>query len=455
MRFKEARESDLLMVTPDGQEHSVRPKFERREKGEVKEITPREYAEGKFSPVARRTEVEIIQEEMPYVRVLGFREDGSAYKCAKVSTKYPKDTNSERTPYDEKIRRRRGLQDARQVVCGMGRTVVQEGYRGRPPNPFLYLIPEGHDPASQPEVGSDALHDHLKQLYRATYRKGTRTTFTFTSLQGEDTYSEEHLLTPTREHEYQPKKDSQYPFQRPLTPDEFDHHMDQAKAGQLNAQENRLVEALENIAEAGGQWKVVPVYRMAYGPKIRSYFEPSGKIANNLREDIEMACALKAQGSVDPGWQSGDLITEIEDLADYSILGRVGALHDGYTPMEVVEAEDSYMQLPRVDDALIATSPRSNVMGLVLDKNAVADWHNGTMQSRPLTLDLVAGNVVAEARDQDTAGAGRRGQRWRANAAGTPGVAARAGRPRSERSGDNADFERDQRVRRYASPRIR
>ena len=209
----------------------MRPKFERRERGEVKQITPTEFAEGKFSPVARRTEVAIIQDEMPYVRVLGYRDDGSAAGCAKVSTKYPKDTNSERTPYDEKIRMRKGTQDARQVVRGMGRTIVQEGYRGRPPTPFLYLIPEGHDPANQPELGSDALTDHLKQLYRDSYRKGTRTTFTFTSLQGDDTYLEEHLLSPTTPNEYQPKKDSQYPFHRPLTPDEFDHHMDQAKAG--------------------------------------------------------------------------------------------------------------------------------------------------------------------------------------------------------------------------------
>ena len=124
--------------------------------------------------------------------------------------------------------------------------------------------------------------------------------------------------------------------------------------------------------------------------------------------------------------------------------------------MEVVEAEDSYMRLPRVDDAVIATSPRSNVMALVLDKNAVADWHNGTMQSRPLTLDLVAGDVVAGASDQDTAGAaaGANGGAQPPPAPGEPGSAAGAACSRRHACGDSVGGVGDERVRQYESSRI-
>ena len=442
MRFKEAREDSLVMVTPEGEDRTVRVKFERRDRGQTKAITPKEYAEGKFSPVTRRTEVETIQEEMPFVRVIGYRDDGSAYASAKVATKYLKGTNAERTPYEDKIRMRREVQDGRKVVRGMGRTIVQEGYGSKPPNPSLYLIPEGHDPGKQDEVASADIHDHLKKEYRATYRKGTRTTFTFSSLQGENTYSEEHLLTPTKPNEYQPQKDAKYPFQRPYTPDEFDEYIEQAKAGNLNAQEDKLVEALENIALVGGKWKAVPVYRMLYGTKIRSYYEPSGKIANNLQEDIEMARTLKATGTADPGWQSGDQITDLETLAGYSILGRAGALHDCYAPMEVLEAEDAYMRLPRLDDALIETSPRSNVMGLVFDKKEVANWHNGVAQSKELTLDVVAGDVAGPGPQNTAQGApagnGNATPPPEPNAPESPGAAAPAGG--SETTGEYDDM---------------
>ena len=396
LRLSKVREKDFLMLTPEGEERSVKlDSYSQRDN-----VTPTEFAKTFFSPIVGGASIEAIEAESPYIRVHGLCDDGGTFSLRKVSARYPRGAASERTPYEEKIRMRRGSQDARSVVRGMGKTVVQHDVAHNRTTQYLFLIPEGADPAQQAEVPADQIHDRLKALYRQHYRAGARMTFTMTSTpEGEDPFCETHLLTPTVPHEHQPGSNSNMVLGRPQTPDEFDAYIDRARAGELNAQEDRLVEALENIVRTGGQWKAVPVHRLVFSNSVRNHVKdkPTGKIGKNIREDLAFARTLHAEGAVDVGWKSGNKIDNTPGFARHSILGRIGALHDCYTPMEVVEAKDSYLQLPRVEDAVMAAPESFAVSGLKLDSDSVADWHNGQTHSVEPLLDLVVPGAQANA----------------------------------------------------------
>ena len=400
LRLSKVREKDFLMLTPEGEERSVTlDQYSQRNR-----VTPSDFAKSFFSPIVGGASIKAIEAEAPYIRVHGLRDDGVPFSLRKVSARYPKGAASEETPFDEKIRLRRTAQDARSVVRGLGKTVIQHDVQRQRTSQYLYLIPEGADPAQQQEVPADRIHDHLKALYRQHYRDRVRMTFTITSIpDGEDPYCEMHLLTPMTPHEHQPppppNSDRSMVLNRPQTPDEFDAYIDRAKAGELNAQEDRLVEALENIVRNGGQWKAVPVHRLVFSNSVRTHVKdkPTGRIGKNLREDLAFARTLHADGAVDVGWQSGNKIDNTPGFARHSMLGRIGAMHDCYTPMEVVEAEDSWLKLPRVEDAVMAAPESFAVSGLKLDSDSVADWHNGETHSVEPSLELVVPGAQANA----------------------------------------------------------
>ena len=391
MRFIQAHDDSLEMGTPDGERVHVRPGngFMLYDQDGGRKVSPSQLALRLFSHEVGNTHLDTLQAEMPWVRVKSLRNNGVCFRLEKVTTSYPKGAKDDRNySYKERENMRKEKQDSRNVVKGMGRTVIQNlGEKA----PVLYLIPEGYEPDNQPEIPAENVFDQVKKLYREVYKEGRLVTFTFSSVSGENAICEDVLRAPDKEADYQPHE--KYTFLAPLHPDEFDVWADKVQAGQAPALQRNttLTEALPKIVDAGGSWKVIPVYKMSFANKIRKHFDNrSGRLNKTIQEDNELATKFYKKGETNGGWNTSDILKkdregDLENLSNRSILGRIGAFHACFQPMEVLEAMDSYSKTPYIDDAMIAQPSNRPVYGILFDRESINQWHEGERKKHPIS----------------------------------------------------------------------
>ena len=381
LRFVDADDQGFTFRTPEGED--VAGKLDSKSKEDGK--TPVTFAMAELK-ATKKPKIEKIKAESPWVRAHAFNPaSGFYFQLHKVKTNYPEEASDEDVEIAVRDQARKSVQDARYVVRGHGRTELTEDNRGNPQG-TLFLIPEGAAPDSAAEVASADIYSHVKELQAKHYQRGLSMSLTFTSVNEEGSFVEAKIEVPGVPHDGRPE--DSYNVKRPRTPEEFSAYVDQIEAGTTPPSDD-FGKVLQAVNESGYDWKVVPTYHMLFATSVRQSYQNKGGLGTTIKDDVAFGRALMQDGVVDVGWKDGKRLTRPEGFAGMSVLGRFGALHDCYTSMEVLLAEDSFMMLPRVEDAIIATSPRTPVKGFVLDEKDVADWHHGVTREVDFSLDAL------------------------------------------------------------------
>lgn len=388
MRFQDADEENFSLRTPEGENATARMGRDEREEGK----TPLSHALAALK-TTKKPKIDKIRKEQPWVRVHGYN-PGSGYyfQMHKVKMLYPEAASDEDTLPDERDRLRKATQDAHYVVRGHGRTELSSAKNG---DPFgtLYLIPEGADPAEAAAVSGDGIYAHVKGLYAQHYKTGLTMAMTFTAVNEEGSFVEARIEPSGVPHDGRPEDG--YNVKRPRTPEEFAGYVDDIAEGKTPETDD-FARVLRAVNSSGYDWKVVPTYRILFAPMLRKSYQNSAGLGQTIKDDVNFGRRLVQEGAIDVGWKGGKRLNRHDGFAGYSVLGRFGALHDCYTSMEVLLAEDNFMKLPRVQDAIIATSPRTPVKGFVLDTEDISDWHEGAIKEVDFSLDPIWMGEVPE-----------------------------------------------------------
>ena len=377
----------LLVVNAKGEEMSVG--LDKRARDTKQSVT--EVALARFPASTSGASIEAIVKEGPWLRIAGLNAFGQPYRITKVGTRYPKVSRDDMAPPEKRINARKEVQEGRRCVEGYGRMRLYYVLENQTMAPSFQFIPKNCEPGKVEPIevtpnGGEQIFDAIKERYAKFHRDGMRQMFTFSSVSSEGAYGEATVMGPLTDDEHQPNE--AFTQKRPMRPQEFSNYIDNVKEGVID-ERDRLGKALQRVAEKGGAWKMVNGYTLKFSFRLSTHLKdkPSGRIGNNLQEDIVFGQVLRENNEVDVGWRKP--LDNLDGYADFSVVGRVGGLQDGFVPMQAVLARDQLTKQIVVDDATTIAPSKYLTEALVADPRNIEDWHEGRTQSVGPSLDLL------------------------------------------------------------------